>query len=77
MLWKHTDFRPNGRVHSVRSRRLIIQMVATVAKYALLPSLDALRVVPLPMLTTLAPVAMSISSHGPLNKMALWSWRLS
>ncbi|SCV69173.1 BQ2448_2193 [Microbotryum intermedium] len=31
LLWKHTDFRPGGRAHSVRSRKLIIQMICTVA----------------------------------------------
>jgi len=31
LLWKHTDFRPNGKAHSVRSRKLIIQFIATVA----------------------------------------------
>ncbi|KAG8834242.1 hypothetical protein FRC17_009318 [Serendipita sp. 399] len=33
ILWKHTDFRPGGRSHVVRSRRLVISMVATVANY--------------------------------------------
>lgn len=33
LLWKHTDFRPLGRVHSVRSRRLVISMICTVANY--------------------------------------------
>ncbi|GAA5836765.1 hypothetical protein JCM9279_007655 [Rhodotorula babjevae] len=33
LLWKHTDFRPGGRAHSVRSRKLIIQMICTVANY--------------------------------------------
>jgi primary-amine oxidase len=33
LLWKHTDFRPDGRVHSVRSRRLVISMICTVANY--------------------------------------------
>jgi hypothetical protein len=33
ILWKHTDFRPGGRSHSVRSRRLVISMVCTVANY--------------------------------------------
>ncbi|KZT38380.1 peroxisomal copper amine oxidase [Sistotremastrum suecicum HHB10207 ss-3] len=33
LLWKHTDFRPGGRVHSVRSRRLVISMICTVANY--------------------------------------------
>lgn len=31
ILWKHTDFRPGGRAHAVRSRKLLIQMTATVA----------------------------------------------
>ncbi|GAA6046717.1 hypothetical protein JCM3770_003132 [Rhodotorula araucariae] len=33
LLWKHTDFRPGGRAHSVRSRKLVIQMICTVANY--------------------------------------------
>ena len=33
ILWKHTDFRPGGRSHTVRSRRLVISMVCTVANY--------------------------------------------
>ncbi|KAL8281293.1 hypothetical protein RQP46_006327 [Phenoliferia psychrophenolica] len=33
LLWKHTDFRPGGRAYSVRSRKLIIQMICTVANY--------------------------------------------
>jgi primary-amine oxidase len=33
ILWKHTDFRPGGRSRSVRSRRLVISMIATVANY--------------------------------------------
>ncbi|GAA6012761.1 hypothetical protein JCM10207_005352 [Rhodosporidiobolus poonsookiae] len=33
LLWKHTDFRPGGRAHAVRSRKLIIQMICTVANY--------------------------------------------
>ena len=33
LLWKHTDFRPGGKAHSVRSRKLIIQMICTVANY--------------------------------------------
>ncbi|GAA5824799.1 hypothetical protein JCM11251_005350 [Rhodosporidiobolus azoricus] len=33
LLWKHTDFRPGGRAHSVRSRKFIIQMICTVANY--------------------------------------------
>lgn len=31
ILWKHTDFRPGGKAHAVRSRKLLIQMTATVA----------------------------------------------
>ncbi|GAA5868537.1 hypothetical protein JCM3774_005421 [Rhodotorula dairenensis] len=33
LLWKHTDFRPGGRAQAVRSRKLIIQMICTVANY--------------------------------------------
>ncbi|GAA5977320.1 hypothetical protein JCM21900_004357, partial [Sporobolomyces salmonicolor] len=33
LLWKHTDFRPGGRAQAVRSRKLVIQMICTVANY--------------------------------------------
>ncbi|KAG6852799.1 hypothetical protein C0991_009102 [Blastosporella zonata] len=33
VLWKHTDFRPNGRSHTVRRRRLVVSMVCTLANY--------------------------------------------
>ncbi|KAG9023784.1 hypothetical protein FRB95_012481 [Tulasnella sp. JGI-2019a] len=33
ILWKHTDYRVGGRAHAVRSRRLVISMVCTVANY--------------------------------------------
>jgi len=33
LLWKHTDYREGGRAHSVRSRRLVISMICTVANY--------------------------------------------
>jgi len=33
VLWKHTDYRPNGRGHTVRSRRLVISMSCTLANY--------------------------------------------
>ncbi|KAG8683356.1 hypothetical protein FRC09_016132 [Ceratobasidium sp. 395] len=33
LLWKHTDYRPGGRSHSVRSRRLVVSMICTVANY--------------------------------------------
>lgn len=33
VLWKHTDYRPNGRSHTVRRRRLVISMVCTLANY--------------------------------------------
>jgi Cu2+-containing amine oxidase len=33
LLWKHTDFRPGGRSHSVRSRKLVVSMICTVANY--------------------------------------------
>jgi hypothetical protein len=35
ILWKHTDFRPGGRGHAVRSRRLVVSMVCTVANYGI------------------------------------------
>lgn len=33
LLWKHTDFRPGGRGQAVRSRRLVVSMVCTLANY--------------------------------------------
>ncbi|KAI0698993.1 peroxisomal copper amine oxidase [Cytidiella melzeri] len=33
LLWKHTDFRVGGRSHAVRARRLVIQMICTLANY--------------------------------------------
>ncbi|EPQ53081.1 hypothetical protein GLOTRDRAFT_122375 [Gloeophyllum trabeum ATCC 11539] len=33
LLWKHTDWREGGRAHSVRSRRLVISMICTLANY--------------------------------------------
>ncbi|KAG6334290.1 hypothetical protein ID866_4805 [Astraeus odoratus] len=33
VLWKHTDFRPGGRSQTVRSRRLVVSMVCTLANY--------------------------------------------
>ncbi|KAJ1307241.1 hypothetical protein OPQ81_001354 [Rhizoctonia solani] len=33
LLWKHTDFRPGGRSQSVRSRKLVVSMICTVANY--------------------------------------------
>jgi primary-amine oxidase len=35
LLWKHTDYRPGGRAHAVRSRRLVISMICTVANYGI------------------------------------------
>ncbi|PWN31808.1 peroxisomal copper amine oxidase [Meira miltonrushii] len=32
-LWKHTDYRPGGRTHNVRNRKLVLSMVCTVANY--------------------------------------------
>ncbi|KAE8268497.1 hypothetical protein A4X09_0g3851 [Tilletia walkeri] len=32
-MWKHTDFRVNGRGHAVRGRKLVISMACTVANY--------------------------------------------
>ncbi|KAI0299979.1 peroxisomal copper amine oxidase [Multifurca ochricompacta] len=33
LLWKHTDYRVGGRSYSVRSRRLVVSMVCTLANY--------------------------------------------
>ncbi|PCH34866.1 hypothetical protein WOLCODRAFT_27512 [Wolfiporia cocos MD-104 SS10] len=33
LLWKHTDFRTGGRSHAVRSRRLVVSMICTLANY--------------------------------------------
>jgi len=33
VLWKHSDYRPNGRSQTVRRRRLVISMVCTLANY--------------------------------------------
>jgi len=33
ILWKHTDYRPDGRSHAVRSRRLVVSMCCTLANY--------------------------------------------
>ncbi|KZT52940.1 hypothetical protein CALCODRAFT_557812 [Calocera cornea HHB12733] len=33
LLWKHTDYRPGGRAQSVRARKLVVSLVATVANY--------------------------------------------
>ncbi|KZT30206.1 hypothetical protein NEOLEDRAFT_1174522 [Neolentinus lepideus HHB14362 ss-1] len=33
LLWKHTDWRQGGRSHSVRSRRLVVSMICTLANY--------------------------------------------
>lgn len=33
LLWKHTDFRVGGRAHAVRSRRLVVSMICTLANY--------------------------------------------
>ena len=33
LLWKHTDFRVGGRAQAVRSRRLIVQQICTLANY--------------------------------------------
>lgn len=35
LLWKHTDYRTGGRSHSVRSRRLVVSMVCTLANYGM------------------------------------------
>lgn len=33
LTWKHTDYRPGGRSHAVRGRKLVISMICTVANY--------------------------------------------
>ncbi|KAF8664615.1 hypothetical protein AX16_000714 [Volvariella volvacea WC 439] len=33
VLWKHSDYRPNGRSQTVRRRRLVVSMVCTLANY--------------------------------------------
>ncbi|KAI0065136.1 hypothetical protein BV25DRAFT_1880805 [Artomyces pyxidatus] len=33
LLWKHTDYRVGGRSQTVRSRRLVVSMVCTLANY--------------------------------------------
>ncbi|POW09523.1 hypothetical protein PSTT_06726 [Puccinia striiformis] len=33
LLWKHSDLRPGGMAHSVRSRKLVVSMICTVANY--------------------------------------------
>ncbi|KAI0668175.1 peroxisomal copper amine oxidase [Trametes maxima] len=33
LLWKHTDYRVGGRSQAVRSRRLVIQQICTLANY--------------------------------------------
>ena len=33
LLWKHADYRVGGRSYSVRSRRLVVSMVCTLANY--------------------------------------------
>ncbi|KAI9451599.1 copper amine oxidase [Russula earlei] len=33
LLWKHSDYRDGGRAHTVRSRRLVVSMVCTLANY--------------------------------------------
>ncbi|KAH9808730.1 copper amine oxidase [Melampsora americana] len=33
LLWKHTEVRPGGRSHSIRSRKLVISFICTIANY--------------------------------------------
>ncbi|KAJ1022717.1 hypothetical protein NDA18_005054 [Ustilago nuda] len=33
IAWKHTDYRPGGKVRSARGRKLVIQMICTIANY--------------------------------------------
>ncbi|KAF7978004.1 hypothetical protein HWV62_1859 [Athelia sp. TMB] len=49
VLWKHTDYRPGGRSQTVRSRRLVVSMVCTLANYG--PSPSPLPSSPLTLLT--------------------------
>lgn len=33
IAWKHTDYRPGGKSRSARARKLVIQMICTIANY--------------------------------------------
>jgi primary-amine oxidase len=33
LAYKHTDYRQGGKVHSARNRRLVVQMICTIANY--------------------------------------------
>ncbi|PWN47568.1 hypothetical protein IE53DRAFT_244019 [Violaceomyces palustris] len=33
IAWKHTDYRPGGRVRVARGRKLVVQMICTIANY--------------------------------------------
>ncbi|WAR64095.1 hypothetical protein PtB15_16B255 [Puccinia triticina] len=33
VLWKHSDLRPGGLAHSVRSRKLVVSIICTIANY--------------------------------------------
>lgn len=33
ILWKHSDLRPGGLTHCVRSRKLVVSMICTIANY--------------------------------------------
>ena len=43
VLWKHTDYRPNGRSQTVRRRRLVVSMVCTLANYGTIFSLRIMQ----------------------------------
>ena len=38
LLWKHSDYRVGGRSRAVRSRRLVVSMICTLANYGTRPS---------------------------------------
>ncbi|KAH9984351.1 copper amine oxidase [Russula vinacea] len=40
LLWKHTDYRVGGRSYTVRSRRLVVSMVCTLANYGTIYSIN-------------------------------------
>ena len=69
LLWKHTDFRVGGRGHAVRARRLVVQMICTLANYGACPALY-----PTDMPTDV-PLLQSTSSTTCSTRMATSSWR--
>lgn len=59
VLWKHTDYRPGGRHQTVRSRRLVVSMVCTLANYGMLTGTQIWLVV--------AEVSIAIRVHLELS----------